>query len=246
MIASRRAIVAAMTGFAAVMVSAGATLAQSDAAAPHGPILTRSDAAIVGVVAAASAVLVGWDRAIADAMRASPLQDAQAVRGAMSAANAYGDPGVLAAGAALWLSGHWARNDTRRLVGLRSVEAVLASGAVAGVIKGVTGRARPDQSSGNARDFVLGRGIGDRSEFQSFPSGHATAAFAFASAVDAEWARLRPGRPAWVPAVLYAAAALTGAARVYRDRHWASDVVMGSAVGFVGGRAVVRWHADRP
>lgn len=236
---------AAALGFAAMLVPAGPACAQADSAG-HGPVLTRADAALVGVAAATSAVLIGWDRAIASSVRKSPLQDNRSVREVMGAANAYGDPGVLVAGAALWLSGHWAHDDTRRLVGLRSVEAVLASGAVSGLLKGVIGRARPDESPDNARDFVLGRGIGNRSEFQSFPSGHATAAFAFASAVDAEWARLRPGRPAWVPAVLYAAAALTGAARVYRDRHWVSDVVMGGAIGFVGGRAVVRWHADRP
>ncbi len=245
MTAARHAIATATLACLGLAAVPGAAIAQADSASRR-PVLTRTDAAIVGAAAAASAVLVGWDRAIADAVRTSPLQDARVVRGAMSAATAYGDPGVIAVGAALWLSGHWARDDVRRLVGLRSVEAILASGAASGLLKGVTGRARPDQSPGDARDFVLGRGIGDRREFQSFPSGHASAAFAFASAVDAEWTRLRPGRPAWVPVALYAAAALTGAARVYRDQHWASDVVMGAAVGLVGGRAVVRWHADHP
>ncbi len=221
-------------------------LRAQDVPRTRSPVLAGSDVAIVGVGVAASAVLVGWDRAIADGARASPLQGNHVVGGIMDGMSAYGSPGVLAAGVALWVSGYWPGSEARRLVGLRSLEAVIATGAVTSVLKGVMGRARPDESPGNSRDFVLGRGIGDRSEFQSFPSGHTTAAFAFASVVDAEWARLRPGRSRLVPAMLYAAAALTGAARVYRDRHWASDVVMGGVIGFVGGRAVVRWHADKP
>jgi membrane-associated phospholipid phosphatase len=48
-----------------------------------------------------------------------------------------------------------------------------------------------------------------------------------------------------VPA-LYGVAALTGISRVFHDRHWASDVVMGGAIGYVTGRAITRWHADAP
>lgn len=241
----RHTLVAATLWLAATLASPNLAAGQGGSAG-HGPILTRTDAAIVGVAATTSAVLVGWDRAIADAARRPPLQGNRLLGGIADGGNAYGDPGVLVAGAALWISGRLSHDNSRRLIGLRSVEAIVAGGVVTGALKSLAGRARPDQSPGDARDFRLGRGFGSRGEYQSFPSGHATAAFAFASAVDAEWARLRPGRPAWVPAVLYAAAALAGAARVYRDRHWASDVVMGSAVGFVAGRAVVRWHADSP
>lgn len=238
----------AMRGAVGVVVTwalAASAQAQGDSRV-RGPLLTRTDAAIVGVAATASVALIGWDRAIADAARRPSVQGDRVLGSIADGANAYGDPGVLVAGAALWVSGRVWHDDSRRLIGVRSIEAIIAGGVVTGALKSLTGRARPYQSPDDARDFRLGRGFGSRSEYQSFPSGHATAAFAFASAVDAEWARLRPGRPAWVPAALYAAAALTGAARVYRDRHWASDVVMGSAIGFVAGRAVVRWHADHP
>ena len=121
------------------------------------------------------------------------------------------------------------------------------SGVITSVIKSVAGRARPYASPGNPRDFVLGRGISDGGDFQSFPSGHATAACAFASAADAEWSRLRPSRPRLLgSAALYSMATLTAVSRVYHDKHWMSDVLLASAIGFVTGRGVTRWHADQP
>lgn len=65
----------------------------------------------------------------------------------------------------------------------------------------------------------------------SLGSGHTAYAFAIAAAVDevtdGGWA---------IP--FYAAAAGTGLARIYGDRHWLSDVVVGGFIGWwVGGRA---------
>jgi membrane-associated phospholipid phosphatase len=231
---------------AVVLVAVAASLASAqDSTARHGPLFTRTDAALVGVAAATSVVLFGADAAISRNVRAWRA-DGPRLDGVMQAASASGDPGTLIIGAGLWASGAWAHDRTRRLVGRRAVEAILVSGVATGAIKALSGRARPDESPDNATSFEFGRGIGDRSEFQSFPSGHATAAFAFASAVDAEWQRLNPQRPRWVAPVLYAAATAVAASRVYRDRHWTSDVVLGGAIGFVAGRAVVRWNADRP
>ena len=226
---------------------APAGLAQApDTTARHGPVLARTDAAILGVAAVASTVMIGWDAAIAKGVRQSSLQDHAVVRDLMNGGRVFGDPGTIVLGAGLWLSGRLAHDETREKVGLRALEAIAVTGVATSVLKGLAGRARPDTSPTNARDFVLGRGIGTRDAFQSFPSGHATAAWAFASAVDAEWSRLSPGHARWVPDVLYAIATLTSASRVVQNRHWTSDVVFGSAIGFVGGRAVVRWHADRP
>lgn len=229
-----------------LILAPGALAGQVADSARHGPIFARSDAAIVGVAAITTTVLIGWDAAIANRAQSTSLQRSAGLRDVLDGAAAFGDPGSIVLGAGLWLSGRLAHDATRERIGLRSLEAVVVSGALTGVIKGVAGRARPYASPGNARDFRLGRGIGDRGEFQSFPSGHSTAAWAFASAVDAEWRRLRPTRPRWVPAALYTVATLTAASRVYNNKHWTSDVVLGSAIGFVTGRAVVRWHADHP
>jgi hypothetical protein len=60
----------------------------------------------------------------------------------------------------------------------------------------------------------------------SFPSGHATLAFAFSS-VMANYLDNAYWKIGW-----YSIAALVGTARIYHDKHWLSDVVMGSAIGY--------------
>ncbi len=231
---------------AAVMCATHPVIAQTVTSAQRGPLVTTREVGILGVALAGSVLLFSVDRSVADQVRGSSLQQNAFARNAMSGARMFGDPGVVVIGAGLWASGQLGGDRTQRLVGLRSLEAIVVSGAVTGMIKSVTGRARPDQSPGNARDFVIWRGVGDDGVFQSFPSGHTTAAFAFAAAVDAEWRRLSPKRSGWVAPALYGVAALTGISRVFNDRHWASDVLLGGAIGYVAGHAVVRWHADRP
>ena len=231
---------------AAVMCAAHPAIAQTDTSVRHGPIVTTRDVGILGAALASSALLFSVDRSIADQVRGSSLQRNTFAKNIMSGARVFGDPGVVVIGAGLWAAGQLGGDRTQRLIGLRSLEAIVVSGAVTGIIKTAAGRARPDRSPANARDFSFARGIRDGSDFQSFPSGHTTAAFAFAAAVDAEWARLSPKRAGWVAPVLYGVAALTGVSRIFNDRHWASDVLLGGAIGYVAGHAVVRWHADRP
>jgi membrane-associated phospholipid phosphatase len=231
---------------AILAVSIPATGASQGDAPARGAMFTSRDAAVLGVTAAAGFALIGFDERISAHIRGSPLQESDGMRRAMEFAGVVGEPGAVFAGAALWLNGTLSHDRTQQLVGLRSLEAIAVTGAATVALKAITGRARPDQSPFNAHDFRLGRGIGDRNEFQSFPSGHVTVAFAFASAVDAELNRVAPKHPRWIVPTLYALATATAASRVYRDRHWASDVVLGSAIGFVGGHAIVRWHNDRP
>lgn len=75
----------------------------------------------------------------------------------------------------------------------------------------------------------------------SFPSGHSATAFATAVAVSLVYPRLR------VPLLLLAA--LVALSRVYLGMHYATDVVVGSALGAAIGLAagsLVLWVARRP
>jgi membrane-associated phospholipid phosphatase len=228
-----------------VALPARGVAAQADTASRRGAVVTRRDAGILGIALAGSGLLIGADRSISDQVRASSLHNSSVVRGVMDGGRVWGDPGVLVAGAGLWLAGELNHDRRQRLIGIRSLEAIVASSAVTSAIKVFAGRARPDRSPLNARDFVFARGFREGSDFEAFPSGHATAAFAFAAAADAEWARLSPDRPRWAAPALFGVAALTAVSRVFHDRHWTSDVLMGGAIGYVAGRAVVRWHSDR-
>ena len=66
---------------------------------------------------------------------------------------------------------------------------------------------------------------------RSFPSGHASAAFATAMVLQAHYG-WKVGLP------FFAAATYTGASRLTLDKHWASDVVFGAVVGMTAGRTV--------
>ena len=106
------------------------------------------------------------------------------------------------------------------------------------LIKGGVGRQRPHYS-GSAWQF---RPLSFSDEWHSFPSGHVTHITAIAAALAEE-----AHRP-WVTVLAAGAVALTGWQRIYRDQHWASDVVGGAIVGIAASRVTVHWfrHQRKP
>lgn len=71
----------------------------------------------------------------------------------------------------------------------------------------------------------------------SFVSGHATRAFALATTV----AGFYPDKK-WVGVVSYSLATITSLGRVAGKEHWASDVIVGAALGYFIGRGVVKFN----
>lgn len=71
-------------------------------------------------------------------------------------------------------------------------------------------------------------GSGAEREIYSFPSGHATASFAAATAVFWCWDK----RYSWTA---YLLAVLVGFSRIYLMVHYASDIIGGALVGFAAG-----------
>ena len=116
---------------------------------------------------------------------------------------------------------------------LNTTEAILVNAVVTEGIKVVAGRTRPrDDNDFGGDEFAPFSGN------LSFPSGHTSAAFAFATslgdAIDRPWPR----------AGLYALATGTAWARVALEAHWVSDVLAGAAVGiasakFASGRRTI-------
>ena len=105
--------------------------------------------------------------------------------------------------------------DASRRIGISMAVAAVATAA----IKWPVGRVRPDESDTEVETYKPFSGHG------SFPSGHTALSFAWATAVD------RETDEGWVPWVVYPLATLVGWSRVRDDRHWASDVVAGAALG---------------
>ena len=107
-------------------------------------------------------------------------------------------------------------------VGMDLIQALLMSETITQSLKRITRRERPD-GSGNT----------------SFPSGHASDTFAFATALERHL-----GWKGAVPA--YALASYVAMSRLPANRHWLSDMVFGTTVGIIAGRTVTRHGRDFP
>ena len=155
-------------------------------------------------------------------------------------------PGAYVIGGTLYLYGRLAKKPDVADFGWHGTEAVVLANGVTGLLKGVLGRSRPFVSNAtDPRDFRFGGGF-STSERQSFPSGHTTTAFAAAAAVTSEIRRLRPKALPYVATVMYGGATLVGLSRMYHDKHWASDVALGAAIGTFSGLKVVRYSHAHP
>jgi membrane-associated phospholipid phosphatase len=106
--------------------------------------------------------------------------------------------------------------------------AVLVSVLTSELIKWIVGRGRPFVG-GHANAFNFSRFAGTEA-YSSFPSGHATTAFALAFAVAAIWPRAR------IAMIVYAL--VIAATRLVLLAHHPSDVVAGALVGITGAMAV--------
>jgi len=108
-----------------------------------------------------------------------------------------------------------------------AMASLLTGGIMVPISKRVVGRARPNQGEGAASFHPF------NSHYESFPSGHATQAFAVASVISAHSDKL------WVNISAYTLASFVGYARIYHDAHWVSDVSAGALIGTVVGHGVV-------
>lgn len=158
-------------------------------------------------------------------------------------------PGSTIIGLSMYGVGRLANNDRLAEVGLHGTEALLLGSAGGTVLKNFFGRARPfvDTTGPNPDDWQIGRGLKRGDHYQSFPSGHTTAAFAAAAAVSAETVEWWPRTTYFlIGPVMYGGAAAVGLSRMYNNRHWASDVIMGAAIGVFAGNKVVRYNRIHP
>ena len=208
-------------------------------------LFTYRDAILAAGFAGVTVAMFPLDKRLAGDIR----QDSTFNRLAQSSAVGFetiSTPGAYIIGGALYLYGRLAKKPDVADFGWHGTEAVFVAMGATGFLKGVLGRARPYVSNAtNPRDFRFGGGF-STSDRQSFPSGHTTTAFAAASAVTSEVRRLRPKALPYVATVMYGGAALVGLSRMYHDKHWASDVALGAAIGTFSGLKVVRYSHAHP
>ena len=135
---------------------------------------------------------------------------------------------LASAGAGMFFFGQAAHNDQQRETGLLSGEAGIDALMETTVFKYAMGRDRPFVGDGRGRFFQGG---------DSFPSDHATISWAIASVIAHEY------NGPLTQLLVYGLAGGVSAARVAGHKHFASDVVVGSALGWYTGRQVFRSHS---
>ena len=209
------------------------------------PLFTFRDVLTAGGFTLATIALAPADRHMTHQLQVPARQSNRLLHRSATVFRLFGNPGSMITGAGLYLLG--TANGQRRTqdLGLHAIEAIVLGFGATSTVKIVTGRARPRISENDASKFQLLRVLrGD--DYQSFPSGHTTSAFAFAATVASETQRWWP-RSRWVLGpILYGGATLTGVSRIYNKAHWASDVMAGAAIGTITGLKVVRYQHSHP
>jgi membrane-associated phospholipid phosphatase len=211
------------------------------------PLFTWRDGVMAGVFTLGTIAIRPFDKRASDILQQPDRQRNRFLKKAAVTFRTIVAPGSVIIGATMYATGRIANNDHLAELGLHGSEALFVGEGVGTVLKDFFGRARPFVDSvPNPDNWQLMRGLSTGSKYQSFPSGHTVAAFSAAAAVTAETAGWWP-KSTWVigPA-MYGGAALVGLSRMYDNRHWASDVILGAAVGTFAGIKVVRYHHENP
>ena len=144
---------------------------------------------------------------------------------------------LLGAAGVTYLIGRGTHNDRLKETGALGSEAIIDSMLLIGGLKMLSNRERPDQGTGQGRFWP--QGFRDFPYGKAFPSGHAAASWALARVIAGEY----PHRPV-VKIVGYTWAALVSVSRVTGRKHFPSDALVGSVVGYLIGDFVVRHRAS--
>ena len=139
----------------------------------------------------------------------------------------YGIVAMAGTVGGLYLWGRATHDEHKREAGILSGEAAVNGLIVTTTLKYATGRERPDVDSARGEFWKSGT---------SFPSGHATAAWAVASVISHEY----PGPLTKVFA--YGAATAITVARVQGKNHFPADAFLGSGIGWLAGWQAYRAH----
>lgn len=142
---------------------------------------------------------------------------------------------VLPAEALLYCYGALAKDEKARRISLEMLESFAVVGVTVNCIKFLTHRHRPSASDSP----YIWDGPSFSSHNIAFPSGHASAAFSWATVLAEEF----KDKPV-VGIVSYALATCTAFARVYNNKHWVSDVFVGAVLSHFITKKIVALHAE--
>lgn len=152
----------------------------------------------------------------------------------ISNAGAYGSAALLGV---MYVIGKSSKNDTMRETGVLGLEAMADAAVVTEALKYALNRERPNDGTGTGRFWP--HGTRDYPTGAGMPSLHATVTAAFSRVVIEE----TPGK-IWIHLAAYALMAGVDVTRVTARQHFPSDVIVGSAIGYLVGGYVYHQHSE--
>ena|SRR5579872_3701756 len=203
-----------------------------------------SDLEVGGAFMLSAAVLAPLDGRMRDFLTQPSLESNVTLHRSASTISALILPGTAGLLLGTYIAGQVGHDRGLAEIGFHGGEAIFLGELVTGALKIVAGRSRPNRSPDDPYDFHPGKGL--RHDDQgSFPSAHATAAFALAAVLSTESARWWH-HAGWVGPVAYAGAGTAGVARIYLSKHWLSDVIAGAGIGICAGLVVTHFSESHP
>jgi PAP2 superfamily protein len=194
----------------------------------------NSDLFLTGTLLSITAAAMPFD----DRIRMGALKNQNKTFDKISfATEKFGDPiyGTILSGV-LYGSGLIIGDDYTRQTGQMLAEAMLFNGLISTGAKMMFNRSRPFTNEGSYElEFFE-----FESDFEetSLPSGHTSTAFTVATVLSQRIDNI------YASIALYSMASLTALQRVYVDKHWFSDTILGAALGTVVGLKVVKLHEE--
>lgn len=246
----RRAPVAA----AVLLLCVTASSARAQSGDDHsGVVITERDMGLVGGASAAAALLTKVDVPVArffgdSAFHANhPGFTTFAKRASVATETLY-----MLTGGTVYLVSRMRKDEGTADVALHTTESVLLPAMFIQVVRGALGRARPYVVNGDGQkqdvdpyDFHPLHGFSSFN-YRSFPSMHAMASLAVATALTQEMRQRDTPHRNVISPMLYAAATLPPLARMYLDEHWTSDIALGAFLGVFAGQKVVTYSHAHP
>jgi membrane-associated phospholipid phosphatase len=120
--------------------------------------------------------------------------------------------------------------------GLDNLQAQIFTSGITLFVKELTHRARPEEGEGAYKWYGPFKGSGN----ESFFSGHTSLSFCTATMIF-----LHSHKKWWVGVLGYTMATGIGVSRMQKEKHWASDVIVGATVGTAVASFVYRQQQKR-
>lgn len=142
------------------------------------------------------------------------------------------------------------KDERAKQTGFLALYALAQTGVFINIAKLTAGRQRPFVQNGEDKwnwlsDFKIKKNnkryrlVGLDSYHNSFPSGHSSVAWALASVIATQYNDKKIVAP-----VVYTLATAVSLSRLTENKHWASDVIIGSAIGYGVGKFVANHHKN--